>query len=154
MRGAECQRGFTLLELMVVLVIAAVAMTIVPPLIAQAIPGAQLKSAAREVAAGLRYARNKALTSDQEAVLLLDIDGRNFSVSGRKRQYALPDHLEITLLTAESEMRGEKKGGIRFFPEGGSTGGRITLAAGPREYAVDVDWLTGKVRILESEADE
>lgn len=151
--GRRHRQGFTLLELIVVLAIAAVAVAVVPPLIAQAIPGTQLKGAAREVAAGLRYARNRALTSDEEAVLMLDIKGRKFSVSGRKRQYPIPDGLDLTLLTAESEMRGEKKGGIRFFPDGGSTGGRISLATSKRQYDVDVDWLTGKVRILESEPD-
>jgi general secretion pathway protein H len=38
---------------------------------------------------------------------------------------------------------------VRFFPDGGSNGGRITLAAGDRKYDVDVDWLTGRVAILE-----
>ena len=28
-------------------------------------------------------------------------------------------------------------------------GGRITLAAGERKYEVDVDWLTGRVAILD-----
>jgi len=48
------QGGFTLLELMVVLAIAAIMMTVVPPLLSSALPGAQLKSAARQLAAGLR----------------------------------------------------------------------------------------------------
>lgn len=147
-------RGFTLLELIVVLVIAALAVTVVPPLIAQAIPGTQLKGAARDVAAGLRYTRNRALTSDEEAVFMLDTQDRNFTVAGRKRKYPLPDGLDLTFLTAESEMVSEKKGGIRFFPDGGSTGGRVTLASTRRQYDVDVDWLTGKVRILESEPDD
>ena len=42
-----------------------------------------------------------------------------------------------------------RSGAIRFFPDGGSNGGRLTLAAGERKFNVDVDWLTGRVAILE-----
>ncbi|HIE53987.1 MAG TPA: type II secretion system protein GspH [Chromatiaceae bacterium] len=143
------QRGFTLLELIVVLAIAAVMMTVVPPLISSALPGAQLKSAARQVAAGLRVARNQALVQRRESSLVIDLEKRDFRVSGRPRSYSIPDSLKIELLTAESERLSERRAGIRFFPAGGSTGGRITLSSGKRALGVDVDWLTGKVRILE-----
>ena len=36
---------------------------------------------------------------------------------------------------------------IRFYSDGSSTGGRITVASGERKYLVDVDWLTGRVSI-------
>ena len=147
------QRGFTLLELIVVLVIAAAMMSIVPPLISSALPGAEIKSAARQLAAGLRYARNKALTSDEEAILMLDLDAKKFSVTGKKKSFSIPHGLKVTLVTAESEMVAERKGAIRFFPEGGSTGGRVSVANNTRGYDIDVDWLTGKVRILEKKAD-
>ncbi len=145
------QRGFTLLELMIVLVVAAIMMAVVPPMISSALPGAELKASARKVAAGLRYARNRSLISDEETTLMLDLETKQFKVSGKKKNFQIHKDLELTLLTAESEMVEEKKGAIRFFPDGGSTGGRISLSTGKRKYAVDVDWLTGKVRIMEIE---
>ena len=145
------QHGFTLLELMVVLAIAAILMTVVPPLVSSALPGAQLKSASRQLAAGLRSARNQALVSRKEASLVVDLEKHAFHVSGRKHDYSLPASLKIDLLTVESELLSGKRGGIRFFPQGGSTGGRITLSNGRRAFGVDVDWLTGKVRILQLE---
>jgi general secretion pathway protein H len=145
------QSGFTLLELMVVLAIAAVMMTVVPPLVSSALPGAQLKSASRQLAAGLRSARNRALVSRKETSLVLDLENHTFQVSGRKRSYPIPESLQIDLLTVETELLGNQRAGIRFFPEGGSTGGRITLSNGKRAFGVDVDWLTGKVRIVQLE---
>ena len=145
------QRGFTLLELMVVLAIAAVMMTIVPPMISRALPGAELKSASRQLAAGLRMARNQALVSRRDARLILDLEKHRFEITGRKRSHSIPESLKIDLLTVESERLGDDRAGIRFFPEGGSTGGRITLTQGSRALGVDVDWLTGKVRILDVE---
>ena len=43
----------------------------------------------------------------------------------------------------------KKRGGIRFFPDGGSNGGRVSLAVGERRFNVDVDWLTGRVSIVD-----
>jgi general secretion pathway protein H len=149
--GNRHSRGFTLLELLLVMALAAIMMVLVPMKISSALPGTQLKSAARELAAGLRYARTHALTSREEAVLILNTEKRSFKVSGRDRNYTIPDSMDISMLTAQSETRGENTGAIRFFPDGGSTGGRISLRRGERGFGVDVDWLTGKVRILDLE---
>ncbi len=149
--GSRRAGGFTLLELLLVMALAAIMMVLVPMKISSALPGTQLKSAARELAAGLRYARTHALTSREEATLVLDTEKRSFKVTGRDRSYDIPPSVDISLLTAESETRGEHVGAIRFFPDGGSTGGRITLSHGERGFGVGVDWLTGKVRILDVE---
>jgi general secretion pathway protein H len=79
----------------------------------------------------------------------LDLDKRAFSLSGNARIFQLPEKLELKLYTAQSEIVNERQGSIRFFPDGSSTGGRVTVASGERKYLVDVDWLTGKVAILE-----
>lgn len=144
-------RGFTLLELIVVMALMAILMTLVPPMISGALPGTQLKSASRELAAGLRLARNHALTAREESTLTLNVDKHSYRVTGRKKSFSIPENLKIELLTAESETQGESIGAIRFFPDGGSTGGRITLSYAERAFGVDVDWLTGKVRILDVE---
>ncbi len=141
--------GFTILELLVVLVIAAIMVAVTPPLISSAIPGVELKSAARKVAAALRMARSQAISSRLETTFSIDVEERLFSVSGSKRTHSLPDDIKISLLTVESETSGEDAGAIRFFPQGGATGGRVTLSQDKREYAVDVDWLTGRIQILD-----
>ena len=41
----------------------------------------------------------------------------------------------------------DRVGSIRFYPDGSSNGGRVTVGAGGRAFAVDVDWLTGHVTI-------
>ena len=55
----------------------------------------------------------------------------------------------MKLFTAQNDIADEKVGSIRFFPDGGSNGGRVTLAAGERKFEIDVDWLTGRVAILD-----
>jgi len=108
-----------------------------------------LKSAAREVAAGLRYARDQAIAQRADSLLVLDLDGRTFRVLPDQRVRQLPERIDLKLYTAQRDLVAEKVGAIRFYPDGGSDGGRVTLAAGERKYEVDVDWLTGRVSILE-----
>jgi general secretion pathway protein H len=143
------QPGVTLLELLIVLMLMAFIVAIVMPMFGGGVSTAELKSAAREVAAGLRYARGQAIAQRGEALLVLDVDARTFSLPPDTRLHRLPEKLEIKLFTAQRDLVSEKVGSIRFFPDGGSNGGRITLAAGERKYDVDVDWLTGRVAILD-----
>ena len=56
-------------------------------------------------------------------------------------------YLETWALIADLLARTER---VRFFPDGSSTGGRISLIAGEREWQVEIAWLTGEVRLREA----
>jgi general secretion pathway protein H len=135
--------------LLVVLVIAGLILTVTPPLFSRAMPGTQLKGAARQITSALKFARSHAVVTQQETQFRLDVEQRFFEVSGRNKQISLPEDLEYRLFTARAEQINDSVGAVRFYPDGSSTGGRITLAYGDREYHVNIDWLTGHVKILE-----
>ncbi len=139
--------GFTLLELVVVLAIAILVLTVTPPLLSSAMPGLQLKSSAREVAAAMRYARGRAVAQRTQVLLSVDLETRRLQVEGAGRSIRLSPALSINLVGAASEMQDENHGGIRFYPDGSSTGGRITLSHNGSGFDVDLDWLTGRVDI-------
>lgn len=145
------QHGFTLLELLVVLVIAVLLVAVVPPLISGMSGATELRSAARQLAAGLRFARNEAVTRQREAVLTLDLSKHRFAVSGDPREIALPESLSLHLYTAQSELLDQATGNIRFFPDGSSTGGAVTVSGPKLAYRINVDWLTGAIAIVEQE---
>jgi general secretion pathway protein H len=140
-------RGHTLLELLVVLAILAVAVGFAVPALRGG-AGPEVDAAARTFAAGLRSARHQALAEGRARALELDIGGPSFRLAGESRRRALPMGVELSLYTARSEIVADGVGAIRFFPDGSSTGGRVTLARGERVRRVDVDWFTGRVRIL------
>ncbi len=142
------QRGFTLVELLLVLTIGAALIALAPPLIQKALPGVQIKGAAREVAAAMRAARNTAVSGNREAVFSIDVENRRYRVDYAVAR-PLPKQIEIELFTAESELESEGEGKIRFFSDGASTGGAVTLRHGNRIYKVSADWLTGLVRIAD-----
>jgi general secretion pathway protein H len=148
--GARPGRGFTLVELLVVLAIAALVLTVVPPLVSAALPGVELKAAARRTLSSLRLARETAIRSGDDAVLMVDVEQHRLEIPGY-RAISLPRRIELKLEAASGEMLDEQRGAIRFFPDGSSTGGRIILARGEGRdqhgYQVGVTWLTGRVRM-------
>jgi general secretion pathway protein H len=143
--------GFTLLELVVVLAIAALLLAVTPPLITAALPGVELKASARRVASGLRLAREEAIRSGRDTAFTLDVEERRYKVGDRFRDGRLPDGLTLKLEAAQKEMLNEHTGAVRFFPDGSSTGGRIILAYEGRGYQVGVQWLTGRIRMAKWE---
>jgi len=142
-------RGFTLIELLAVLFIGALVYALLLGVPMRGTSMADLKASARSLASGLRQAQTTAMATRRDATLTLDLDSREFAVTGAEGTRSLPKDLELKLYTAQTEAVSERKGAIRFYPDGSSTGGRITVAAGERKYEVDVDWLTGRVSIAD-----
>ena len=147
--GAEF--GFTLLELLAVLLILATAFAITLPALTAG-SGTEIQAAVRTVAAALRQTRDRAITTNRPAVLLVDVERKQITLGERSR--LLPQHARVGLFTARSEQLDEDRGTIRLFPDGASTGGRITIATDTRSFLVDVDWLTGRISILEGDPED
>ncbi len=146
-------RGFTLIEVMLVLAIIAIAYTLLPRMVFSGVSGAELKTQARAVATGLRMTRDKAIQSKKEAAWLLDLENRTFTVPTDDTQHKLHEKLDVKLFTAQADLISEKVGSIRFYPDGSSNGGRVSVGAGGRVFEIDVDWLTGHVTIGEKLGD-
>ena len=143
-------RGFTLVEVMVVMVIIALIMGLVGTSMARSVSSAEARAATRKLVASLRYTRARAILDKKEQVFLVDIDNHSYQVPGRK-QIDLPEGVDMTITTARSEVTSEAVAGIRFFPDGGSTGGHIELTVNDREYRVNVAWLTGEAKLERNE---
>jgi general secretion pathway protein H len=82
--------------------------------------------------------------------LTLNVESRSFVLSGDNKPRVLPHQAELGVYTAQGEVVDGNTAAIRFYPDGSSTGGRVTLAMGERKFHVDVDWLTGQVEILDT----
>jgi general secretion pathway protein H len=147
-RGAAA-RGVTLLELLIVLAIMAIVAGFMIPMFGGPISTSELRSAARELAAGLRLAQSEAVSQRRQTFLVLDVAGKRFKVDNDPHEHRLPSKVELKLFTAQNDLVSDSVGSIRFFPDGGSNGGRITVASGDRKFDVDIDWLTGRVAILD-----
>jgi len=134
---------------MVVLAILGLTVVLAMPLLQRAMPGVELQSAARTVAATLRAARGLAIGGNDDVAVVIDVNAHTIGIEGRAAMEQLNPRLGLSLYSAGEERVGEDTGRIRFYPDGTSTGGRVRLAWNERTYNVTVDWISGRVAIEE-----
>jgi general secretion pathway protein H len=137
-----------LVELLVVLLIMSGALLVVAQAFQRRSPELEVKSAAATLAAAFREARGLAIRDNQETSVVIDLDEHALRLGSGGKDVPLARDLGMSLYTAKTELVGEGAGGIRFFPDGTSTGGRVKLFIGNRKYDVVVDWLTGRADVL------
>jgi general secretion pathway protein H len=136
-----------MLELLIVVSIMAFVAALAMPILGNGVSSSALRGSARELAAGLRFARSEAVAKRHETFVALDLAGRRYKVADDPQVHQLPKEADLKLFTAQEDTVNETTGAIRFFPDGGSNGGRITIGSGDRKFDIDIDWLTGRVSI-------
>ena len=141
-------RGFTLVELIAVIVLLAIATATVTFSFSKSLQSAKIRGASRDLVAALRYTRGQAIVKGKEEVLLLNLDDNSY-IAPNKPAVKLPKDMTLQLTTAEREQTGANTGGIRFFADGSSTGGHISVLQGRREWRINVAWLTGDIALDE-----
>ena len=140
-------QGFTLIELTVVLLIMVLGFSVIGINISSGNQSSQLKATTRDLASALRYARGQALISHSEVSVAINLAENTYQVSNRDKVYHFSDEIDVTLVIAQDEFKDEDTGQLRFYADGSSSGGRITLEWGNLVNKVDVNWLSGKVEI-------
>ncbi len=144
---SHAQHGFTLLELIVVLVVVVLGFSVIGLNLSSGSDSTEIKAAARDMASALRYARGQALMTREETTVAVDLSSKNYTVSGKSKRYKIPETIDITVVTAQTELSGEGTANIRFFADGSSTGGRVTLERGNVSWQIDINWLTGQIEL-------
>jgi general secretion pathway protein H len=147
-------RGFTLLEIVLVMAIIALASVLAAAAMTGGFKGMQLKASAKEIASNLRYTRTQAIETGTPQRFLID-PGKHAWRAPKNHHGTIPAKLGIEFTGArEAQANGAPsgEGAIEFFPDGAATGGRIRLTAGKAAWDIDVAWLTGQVRISQPKA--
>jgi general secretion pathway protein H len=147
---ASREAGFSLLEMLIALAILALAVTLVGVAFSRSSAGFRFEAAAQELALNLREAQARALRSGRDVAVVIDVDSRIYRLQA-DAPVQLPATAEITVVSAGEAMTSSRRPVISFSPEGGSTGGAITLVQDDRRAVISIDWLTGAVA-LASEA--
>jgi general secretion pathway protein H len=150
MRTRNPSQGFTLLEVLIVVMIIGLSYVLIPKMFFSGVSGADLRANARLVAGGLKLTRDEAINKRKPAFFSLDLANRQFTITQSPEPQKLHPEVELKLFTAQDDVVNENVGVIRFFPDGSSNGGRVTVGSKGRAFLIDIDWLTGRVTIDES----
>ena len=111
--------------------------------------GPVLRKSSREVAASLRHARASAVARQQPVVWKMDIASKRFWLDGldKDSERQLHQTVQAKINTTSAEVGNTQQAGIRFYPDGSSTGGSVDLTYNQQTYKVNVEWVTGRVSI-------
>ncbi|NQX90403.1 MAG: prepilin-type N-terminal cleavage/methylation domain-containing protein [Halioglobus sp.] len=136
-------RGFTLLEVMIALAIVGLLAAVSVPAGARFYASMQYRAAVADLVAVLSSARHKAVRDG--AVRDVTINPRTKEVSLQGAVTRLPADLGLSI-SSGAALNTADSGVIRFYPEGGSSGGEISLVLpGRAGVRVVVDWLIGGI---------
>jgi general secretion pathway protein H len=138
--------GFTLVEMLVVVAILGLMTTLILSNGFKVSAAVHARAAAQSISGALREARSQAVSGNRPVFFAIDLVNRWYRL-GQRPPENLPNDLQLSLLTNEDLLASEQLGRIRFDPDGGSSGGRITISGGGQIWMVGVDWLSGHVSI-------
>ncbi len=162
-------KGFTLVELMVVLVIVGVLSAITVPRLSGPLGSITQKTAAKRVCAVLRYARSEAVSRGSVFEFSIDSNtGRVFVIEKMKSNFSaydspmdgvekdiseivftLPGQITIDAGTLYSDRDENGLFCIKFYPNGRSSGGllRISRDGSVSIFSINVSRVTGAVTV-------
>ncbi len=151
-------KGVSLLEMLLVVAIIALASVLATAAMSGGFEGIQLRSSAKEIAANLRYTRAQAIATGQPQRFTIDPRAHTWQApNGRDGE--IPEKLGILFTGARELQPRAGEGAILFFADGAATGGRVQLQSQAKRdvrraaWNIDVAWVTGEVTLKRGEAD-
>lgn len=142
--GSDVGRGFTLLELLVVLGLAALFMAVVPSRLDALVQAVRYRNAVQGALQALETTRIRSMASGQRAEMVVDAERRQLMVDAHS-VLALPQDIAVEVRGVSDPSGGAAR--IYFDPDGSASGGVIRLSAGARSTRIAVDWLTGRIDV-------
>ena len=145
--GRHRVRGFSLLELLVVIAVIALTASALPWALDRWIPGQRMQAAGNEIATILRNARLTAMSAGQFNELAFSAVNDELLVSRGSQvmhTIAIPG---LSLRPATPNQRTTDALAVRFGPDGSSTGLDLLLQTPKKSLHVRVMTLTGRVSV-------
>jgi general secretion pathway protein H len=140
-------RGFSLLEMVLVLVVMGISMAIVVPNIGRRLQEREVRSSALSLAAVARDLRSRALLDGIAQQLIVSMPLNSYLVP-KIREIHLPQDVRIASIVGGEAVEPDTKR-FYFFPNGSSLGGEIVIADGANaiSYHIRMEPLTGKIEV-------
>jgi prepilin-type N-terminal cleavage/methylation domain-containing protein len=159
MIGAR-SRGFTLIELIIVMVIMSLLAVLVTPRLTKSLYHLEVRGASKRISAILRYCRSESVNRSRIYSVSFDAPSHLLSVqstdegdekSTLERTYSLPEEVQVEKIEVGKTFLESSLPTFEFYPNGGSNGGTaLVKRVESRAYMILVDALTGTVKVEEA----
>jgi prepilin-type N-terminal cleavage/methylation domain-containing protein len=145
--------GFTLLELVIVVLIMGLTLAVSYPALSRGSASIHLRGVGRDILSTFRYAREKAITEQRGIQLVASREKQNLILSDEfgegNRIYALPGDVSIQRLSLAGRVIIEGPLVIRFSPNGSSDDAEILVQSNSgAALRIVSDPITGGAKIL------
>jgi prepilin-type N-terminal cleavage/methylation domain-containing protein len=142
------QKGFTLLEIIVVLLVISLVIAISYPSLSRGTTSLSLRTTGRDILNTFRYARQKAVTEQTGMRVTVDQENQTLRLTDDfgegNRQYFLPDNVRIQRVVLGGGRTVDGVATVRFLPNGSSESVEILLESKNGAYLrVISDPITG-----------
>jgi general secretion pathway protein H len=155
-RSQRNSSGFTLLEVIIVLIIIAISSGLVGLYIGHSSGKLKLRTFTKELSATLRYARNHAVSEKQTYCFVVNMDDGMYRLYNSNKDEEgglipaisnpIPEEIAVTLNEDTADFYQ-----IEFFPQGNSSGGVIELTSIDGDVLfITINRITGKVEVTSS----
>jgi general secretion pathway protein H len=149
-------RGFTLLELMIVMLVIGLAMAVTLPSLWRGSSTLHMRACSRDVLNMFRYAREKAVTEQTGMVVLVDKENQGLILSNNlgdsAKTYVMPKDVKIGCIALSGKELTDNYMGVRFLPNGSSDAAVVLLQSDSgSQLRIISDALTGGARFESSQ---
>lgn len=144
---AHPEAGFSLLELLVVLALMALAVGIAVPMLRASTGPQNVRLLTARLASDLQVSRANAILLRRVVTFVIDPDRHTYALDGISAPVNLPPQVRVTLVAARQSRHQKSPFRIEFYPDGSSTGGQLTVADSQQSRTLAVAWLTGAVTL-------
>jgi general secretion pathway protein H len=150
-RGPQAERGFTLLELIVVLGLMTLIMALVLPGLRQSYVREHDRANLRRLVTALKVARSEAATNRKRVRVFLDLKTGQYRLEGSATQGQLTG-MKLSDASLVWQDHQKQHGYVAFYSDGSSSGGRLKLVdpAG-KPHVVEIEMVTGRVSLKSGE---
>ncbi len=155
MAARRAERGFTLLELLVVLMIVGVVSAMVLPMMKAGSRQAEVRRSVRAFISAARQASASAVRERRPVALVVWPNDGEFGVEGAKDRYRLPEFATFQDIQGGESAEADDEIRFAFFPTGSSVGGSVDIEFAPSDrrqsWHLVLDPLVSRVRVEEGQ---
>ncbi len=135
-------RGFTLLELIIVMFLISLIFGISAVFFANSLPAGKFNATVRDIASSVRHARSLAQIKGEVQAVTINIEGKQYGIVGKELK-SFPPNVLVKVIDPFSQEVVEGQYTFQFSPSGGCDGGTIVVWNAKRTVSILIDPVVG-----------